>query len=76
MASTRSTPAAQRDRERQADAKVKTEKAEADHKAAVAELERLLVDWTAPRFPDGWIVLFHAAACWFKYSVRTSCGVR
>jgi hypothetical protein len=32
--------------------------------------------WTAPRFPDGWIVLFHAAACWFKYSVRTSCGVR
>jgi hypothetical protein len=35
-----------------------------------------LLDWTAPRFPDGWIVLFHAAACWFKYSVRTSCGVR
>jgi hypothetical protein len=46
------------------------------HFGSARELERLLVDWTAPRFPDGWIVLFHAAACWFKYSVRTSCGVR
>ena len=32
--------------------------------------------WAAPRFPDCGFASIYAAICEFRYSVRTSCGVR
>ncbi len=32
--------------------------------------------WAAPQIPDRCIRAFYAAACWFRYSLRTPWGVR